>query len=269
MILTCVRHQGQSAPTSTLKSPRGSTAGPLLSQSVTRRHLGVLPFIPLMAHAVARTDSSYVLPGLARPLRLLWIMPTSARFSYVAQDGSLSLPVIRVSASCAVDPGPSAAWGDFRMQGPGDDHELWGQVRDHLMTKMRAIDDSTNRETTYRPYGIAGPDATAVLEASRRIARVLPRGARCGRRQAGTDRARNGTEGSCSWQRRTGGCRMEHATDACTKGWRSRAAVHPGRLAKTTRASRRTPHKRSRQRRGNGVHCRAGAVEHLAPSRYQ
>ena len=89
-------------------------------------------------------DSSYVLPELARPLRPLWITPASARFPYVAQDGSSFLPVICVSASRAVDAGTERRMGGFSyVQGSGDDHELWGQVRDHLMIKIRAIGDST------------------------------------------------------------------------------------------------------------------------------
>ena len=42
------------------------------------------------------------------------------------------------------------------VQGSGDDHELWGQVRDHLMTKMRAIDNSTNRELPTVPTASQG-----------------------------------------------------------------------------------------------------------------
>jgi tRNA A64-2'-O-ribosylphosphate transferase len=74
-------------------------------------------------------DSSYALPELARPLRPLWITPASARFPYIAPDASF-LPVICVSASRAVDDGTERRMEGFSyVQGSGDDHELWGQVR--------------------------------------------------------------------------------------------------------------------------------------------
>jgi tRNA A64-2'-O-ribosylphosphate transferase len=74
-------------------------------------------------------DSSYALPELARPLRPLWITPASARFPYVAPDAPF-LPVICVSASRAIDAGTERRMGGFSyVQGSGDDHELWGQVR--------------------------------------------------------------------------------------------------------------------------------------------
>ncbi|KAH9072783.1 initiator tRNA phosphoribosyl transferase [Lactarius deliciosus] len=74
--------------------------------------------------------------SLARPL---WVTPASSRFPHFAPDAAF-LPVICVSASCAVDAvdGRSSAGvglvglgrraGGFSyVQGSGDDHELWGQ----------------------------------------------------------------------------------------------------------------------------------------------
>jgi tRNA A64-2'-O-ribosylphosphate transferase len=75
---------------------------------------------------------------LDRPLRPLWATPASGRFPYVAPDASF-LPVICVSASCAIDAVDGRDSGDVGLgrraggfsyvQGSGDDHELWGQVR--------------------------------------------------------------------------------------------------------------------------------------------
>ena len=75
------------------------------------------------------------------PLRPLWVTPASGRFPYVAPDASF-LPVICVSASCAIDAVDGRDSGDMGfvglgrraggfsyVQGSGDDHELWGQVR--------------------------------------------------------------------------------------------------------------------------------------------
>ena len=65
--------------------------------------------------------------------------------------------LLYVSASRAVDAGTERCMEGFSyVQGSGDDHELWGQVRYHLMMKTRAIGDSTNRETTYRPTALLG-----------------------------------------------------------------------------------------------------------------
>ena len=84
-------------------------------------------------------------------------------------------------------------------------------------------------------------DATAILEESRRIASVLPRRARRGVRQVGNRRARDGTDGVCSWQRSTACWRMERTTDACAKCWWSRAALYPDRPNTRDRTSiRRT-----------------------------
>ena len=74
-------------------------------------------------------DSSYTLPRLAKPLRPLWITPASTRFPHIAPDAPF-LPVMCVSASRALDAGTEGRAGGFSyVQGSGDDHELWGQVR--------------------------------------------------------------------------------------------------------------------------------------------
>ncbi|KAH8996820.1 initiator tRNA phosphoribosyl transferase [Lactarius akahatsu] len=89
--------------------------------------------------AASLADSSYALPTLDRPLRPLWVTPASSRFPHIAPDAAF-LPVICVSASCAIDAvdGRSSegvglvglgrrAGGFSYVQGSGDDHELWGQ----------------------------------------------------------------------------------------------------------------------------------------------
>jgi hypothetical protein len=84
---------------------------------------------PLLSPIARTQDSSYALPELARPLRPLWITPASSRFPYIASDVSF-LPVICVSASRAVNTGTERRMEGFSyVQGSGDDHELWGQVR--------------------------------------------------------------------------------------------------------------------------------------------
>ena len=83
------------------------------------------------------------------------------------------------------------------------------------------VDHSSNGETTYRLFCIAGPNTTNVLEASRQIACVLLRRARCGGRQAGSSHARNRTDCSGSWKRRTACRSMERTADDCAKIWRS------------------------------------------------
>lgn len=79
--------------------------------------------------------------ALDRPLRPLWVTPASGRFPHVAPDAAF-LPVICVSASRAVDAvdgdvglaGLGRRAGGFSyVQGSGDDHELWGQVRPPLL----------------------------------------------------------------------------------------------------------------------------------------
>jgi tRNA A64-2'-O-ribosylphosphate transferase len=78
-------------------------------------------------------DSSYAIPELTRPLRPLWITPASACFPHVAPDASF-FPIICVSASRAVDEGIERRTGGFSyVQGSGDDHELWGQVRYYIL----------------------------------------------------------------------------------------------------------------------------------------
>lgn len=81
-----------------------------------------------------------MLPTLDRPLRPLWVTPASGRFPHIAPDATF-LPVICVSASCAIDAVDGRGSGDVGfaglgrraggfsyVQGSGDDHELWGQV---------------------------------------------------------------------------------------------------------------------------------------------
>ncbi|KAH9975564.1 initiator tRNA phosphoribosyl transferase [Lactifluus volemus] len=87
--------------------------------------------------AASLADSSYALPALIRPLRPLWITPTSASFPHISPDAPF-LPVICVSASRAaaeaegdidrMEVGLGRRAGGFSyVQGSGDDHELWGQ----------------------------------------------------------------------------------------------------------------------------------------------
>ncbi|KAI9441515.1 initiator tRNA phosphoribosyl transferase [Lactarius indigo] len=89
--------------------------------------------------AAGLADSSYVLPTLDRPLRPLWVTPASGRFPHIAPDAAF-LPIICVSASCAIDVVGECGLGDVGLagfgrraggfsyvQGSGDDHELWSQ----------------------------------------------------------------------------------------------------------------------------------------------
>ncbi|KAF8271045.1 tRNA A64-2'-O-ribosylphosphate transferase [Lactarius quietus] len=93
----------------------------------------------LDAWAAGLADSSYALQALDRPLRPLWVTPTSGRFPHVAPNAAF-LPIICVSASCAIDSVDGRSSGDVGfaglgrraggfsyVQGSGDDHELWGQ----------------------------------------------------------------------------------------------------------------------------------------------
>ena len=153
-------------------------------------------------------DSSYTLPELTRPLRPLWITPASACFPHVAPDASL-LPIICVSASRAVDEGTERRTGGFSyVQGSGDDHELWGQVRYYIrLDRSRPGDDDdgvlfffywANQliGKTHLRFNGAGSDPPTVLAAPRRIVVMLPRRARGGRRQARRNSARNGRTSS-------------------------------------------------------------------------
>jgi Rit1 N-terminal domain len=174
-------------------------------------------------------DSSYALPELPRPLRPLWITPASARFPCIAPDASF-LPVICVSASRAVDAGTERRMEGFSyVQGSGDDHELWGQVR-YLTLSLSTCMMMLLGCCLF--YYIVGPNATAVLGTSHRIIGVLARGPRGCSRQAGYSRTRNETNFR---HRRTSWRNMEHIADACAESSRSRAALCTGRP--TTRTS--------------------------------
>lgn len=182
-------------------------------------------------------ESSYALPELARQLRPLWITPASARFPHFASDASF-LPVICVSASRTVDVWTDRRTGGFAyVQGSGDDHESWAQVRyispisglPYTYNVAIAVLVGRTHLTGKRPYlHIAGPNATVILATSRRITGVLSRRARGGGRQASNIYARRGTE----FRRRWILCSMEHTSDTRTKSWRPRAALRPGGPAK-------------------------------------
>ena len=96
-----------------------------------------------------------MLPALDRPLRPLWVTPASGRFPYVAPDATF-LPVICVSASCAIDAvdGRSSgigrrAGGFSYVQGSGDDHELWGQV-----CSLSLTDEFSDYKTRIQSYSL-------------------------------------------------------------------------------------------------------------------
>ena len=128
------------------------------------------------------------------------------------------------------------------------------------------VDNSSNGETTYRLFRIAGPNITAVLGAPRRTACVLLRRARCGGRQAGSSRTRNGTDGSCSWIPGRDGLH------AGARGALPTAVLQFGRWQtchETRTSSQRTWPMRATQRRGNCFHRRAHVIERHEPGRRQ
>ena len=76
--------------------------------------------------------SSFCLPKLPRPLRPLWITPTTATFPKLCSDPATIrsfIPIVCVSASKRVIQGVERRPNGFTyVQGSGDDHELWGMV---------------------------------------------------------------------------------------------------------------------------------------------
>ncbi|KAI0078709.1 initiator tRNA phosphoribosyl transferase [Panus rudis PR-1116 ss-1] len=75
--------------------------------------------------AASLVSSSYVLPDLPRPLRPVWITPSTSTLPVLS--GVDFLPIICVSASKQIDEGlERRSHGYVYVQGSGDDHELWG-----------------------------------------------------------------------------------------------------------------------------------------------
>ncbi|RPD57668.1 initiator tRNA phosphoribosyl transferase [Lentinus tigrinus ALCF2SS1-7] len=72
--------------------------------------------------------SSYCLPYLSRPLRPLWITPSTSVFPNLHSLDKLKYsPIVCVSASKQVGEGVERRSHGFSyVQGSGDDHELWG-----------------------------------------------------------------------------------------------------------------------------------------------
>lgn len=78
---------------------------------------------------VTLQESSYSIPDLTHPLRPLWITPSTTSFPCLPAKTSF-LPILCVSASKQIEEGLERRIGGFSyVQGSGDDHELWGQVR--------------------------------------------------------------------------------------------------------------------------------------------
>ncbi|TFK84242.1 initiator tRNA phosphoribosyl transferase [Polyporus arcularius HHB13444] len=74
------------------------------------------------------SKSSYHLPSLPRPLRPLWITPSTSVFPTLRPLDKLKYsPIVCVSASKQVSEGVERrSHGYSYVQGSGDDHELWG-----------------------------------------------------------------------------------------------------------------------------------------------
>ncbi|KAF5355473.1 hypothetical protein D9758_006318 [Tetrapyrgos nigripes] len=72
-------------------------------------------------------ESSYTLPELPRPLRPIWITPSTSKFPNFSNDSQSFIPIICASASQCIESGVDRRTGGFvYIQGSGDDHELWG-----------------------------------------------------------------------------------------------------------------------------------------------
>ncbi|KAL4249908.1 tRNA A64-2'-O-ribosylphosphate transferase [Abortiporus biennis] len=73
--------------------------------------------------------SSYNLPELARPLRPIWITPSTSTFTvFLTGEDRKFAPVVCVSASKQIHEGLERRMNGFSyVQGSGDDHELWGE----------------------------------------------------------------------------------------------------------------------------------------------
>ncbi|KAH9177485.1 initiator tRNA phosphoribosyl transferase-domain-containing protein [Lactarius sanguifluus] len=99
--------------------------------------------------AASLADSSYALPTLDRPLRPLWVTPASSRFPHVAPDAAF-LPVICVSASCAIDAVDGRSSG-----GVGG---LWDSDAVRLDTLVARLVAATPRDTV--PSHGGGPPGT-------------------------------------------------------------------------------------------------------------
>lgn len=92
----------------------------------TSANHGVIAFVYPHMHQ----RSSYRLPCLSRPLRPLWITPSTSVFPALRPLDELKYsPIICVSASKQVGEGlERRSHGFSYVQGSGDDHELWGMV---------------------------------------------------------------------------------------------------------------------------------------------
>ncbi|PSR76540.1 hypothetical protein PHLCEN_2v8386 [Hermanssonia centrifuga] len=91
--------------------------------------VSLLPISPFHPHTGGGVSpiSSYVLPNLERPLRPLWITPSTSAYPHIPQEGRAFFPVVCVSASKQIQEGVERRSNGFSyVQGSGDDHELWG-----------------------------------------------------------------------------------------------------------------------------------------------
>lgn len=69
-------------------------------------------------------DSSYNLPALSKPLRPIWVTPSSSSFPSLSEDTPF-YPIICLTASKFDSYNGRTGY----VQGSGDDHEMWGMVR--------------------------------------------------------------------------------------------------------------------------------------------
>ncbi|KAF9494201.1 initiator tRNA phosphoribosyl transferase, partial [Pleurotus eryngii] len=79
--------------------------------------------------SISLANSSYDLPKLAKPLRPMWITPSTSMFPSLPPSGSRTFcPILCISASKQISDAIERRGGGFSyVQGSGDDHELWGK----------------------------------------------------------------------------------------------------------------------------------------------
>ncbi|KIK69011.1 hypothetical protein GYMLUDRAFT_236879 [Collybiopsis luxurians FD-317 M1] len=127
-------------------------------------------------------ESSYSLPNLEKPLRPIWITPSSTSFPKFPPTETLFIPVICVSASRQVEEGSDRRSGGFvYIQGSGDDHESWGmglnpaifwQNRERIFSADRsemervvasAVSSSQTETSAHRPSAVGRVDGRILL----------------------------------------------------------------------------------------------------------
>ena len=80
--------------------------------------------------------SEYELPLLAKPVRPIWVDPSTTVFPTFSRSQPF-IPLICLSASTQIADGLERRKDGFSyVQGSGDDHELWGRCAVLLSHKM-------------------------------------------------------------------------------------------------------------------------------------